>query len=159
MGQTPITVTAKIRAFLNYWLPPLLLTCVIVAFASDLGSAQNFRLSIYLLKLLFPWLPAAEIYRWSLVIRKIGHFIVYGLLCLSYVRAFYRQLHLSRRLALLAALLICLVVASADEGRQFFYASRSGRVEDVLLDMSGAATAGLVWLSIAWLRTVRESQT
>lgn len=149
-----ITYGKKIFSFLYYWLPPLLLTMAIIAFAGDLGSVHNFQLTIYFIKFLFPELPQAEVYHFSVILRKIGHFVAYALLCLSYTRAFYRQVRLSRTVALLLALSVCLVVAVADEGRQFFYTSRSGRPQDVLLDMSGAATAGVLWLLTTGTKTL-----
>ena len=143
---------SKFTDFCYYWLPPLALTLGIIAFAGDLGSVQNFRLSIYLLKLLLPHYPAAEIYRLSMILRKVGHFLAYGILCWSYLRAFYHHWHRSMWSSLGLALLICLLVAMADEGRQAFYTSRNGSPVDILLDLSGAVTAGFFWLGLQFLR-------
>jgi VanZ family protein len=44
---------------------------------------------------------------------------------------------------------LCLSVAMADEGHQWFYASRGASVYDVILDMSGASLAALI-TAVVW---------
>lgn len=160
--MTVANQVSTLSAFTNFcyfWLPPLALTLGIIAFAGDLGSVQHFRLSIYLLKLLLPHYPAAEIYRLSLMLRKVGHFLAYAALCLSYLRAIQHQWSLAGGASLGLALAVCTVVALADEGRQFFYISRTSSFLDVLLDLSGAITAGLLWLGAQHLRRIAKPRS
>ncbi len=130
--------------FLYYWLPPMLLTAGILALAGDLGSVSKFRWPIAILKYLLPSLSRQEIYQIYAVLRKIGHFLAYGLLFFSYVRAWWWHVRLSRWHAILLALAVCLLVAVADESRQAGHTSRTGSVRDVALDMSGALAAAMV---------------
>jgi VanZ family protein len=95
-------------------------------------------------------------WRWHIVIRKTGHFLGYGLLSISWFRAFWMTLRasapLSRsRVAIHSfAMLGTLAVAACDEVHQTFLPNRSGSVWDVLLDCSGAAIMQvLIWI---WMR-------
>jgi VanZ family protein len=97
--------------------------------------------------------------QWSrlhLIIRKCGHFTGYGLLSISWFRAFWMTFRTSAlpNSRLIAAhslaMLGTLLVASGDEFHQTFLANRSGSLRDVLVDCSGAALMQvLVWL---WMR-------
>jgi VanZ family protein len=96
---------------------------------------------------------------WSqlhLIIRKCGHFTGYGLLSLSWFRAFWMTFRTSalvdsRRIAAHSfAMLGTLLVASCDEFHQTFLPNRTGTIHDVLVDCSGAAFMQLlIWL---WMR-------
>jgi VanZ family protein len=90
------------------------------------------------------------------IIRKCGHFTGYGLLSLSWFRAFWMTFRLSapfdsRRIAAhCLALLGTLLVASGDEFHQTFLPNRTGTIRDVFVDGFGAAIMQiLVWL---WMR-------
>ena len=89
--------------------------------------------------------------RWDLfhhLIRKTGHFVGYGTMCLLWLRAWW--LSLPRAGFLLDATLALLgtaAVASADEFHQSFVPNRTGVPSDVLLDCTGA----VVLLLIAYL--------
>jgi VanZ family protein len=97
--------------------------------------------------------------QWSLlhlIIRKCGHFTGYGLLSISWFRAFWMTFRTfapadSRRIAAHSlAMLGTLFVASCDEFHQTFLPNRSGTLRDVLVDCSGAVLAQMmVWL---WMR-------
>lgn len=93
--------------------------------------------------MLFPSSPLPEIYQMYGDLRKVMHFLVYASLFAAYVRAWRWHVGLARWQAIFLALFICLLVSSADEGRQALYLSRTGRPRDVLLDMSGAVTAAI----------------
>ncbi len=139
-------VVQGIGRFFFYWLPPLIWSGGILFMASDHGSFQSFGWLINVLKALWPQASMAEIYQLYGILRKVLHFLVYASLLGVYVRALWGHLGLRRWPALLLSLLICLVIASADEARQAFYPSRQGRPSDVLLDMSGAVSATLILL-------------
>ena len=73
------------------------------------------------------------------VIRKTGHFIGYGLVGLSWLRAWWMTLPESNFLQdALLALLGTAAVASADEFHQTFLPNRTGLASDVVLDCTGA---------------------
>jgi VanZ family protein len=73
------------------------------------------------------------------LIRKSGHFVGYGLVGLSWLRAWWMTLPKSRFLHdATLALLGTALVASADEFHQSFLPNRTASVWDVLLDCCGA---------------------
>jgi len=100
-------------------------------------------------------------------IRKSGHMTGYGLLCLTFIRAWL--LTLGRRVDLTVAmwrarscamaLASTFVVASCDEWHQTFLPSRTGLFTDVLVDSTGASVmCGLVWV-ICWSGLGRKRRT
>jgi VanZ family protein len=78
------------------------------------------------------------------MIRKTGHFTGYGLLSLSWLRAFRLALQrpsFSPRFWLkphALAMLGTFLIACSDELHQAFLPNRTGRFQDVLIDCSGA---------------------
>lgn len=82
--------------------------------------------------------------RWDLIhhiVRKSGHFIGYGLLGLTWLRAWWFTLPRSRYLQnALLALAGTALVASLDEWHQTYLPNRTGSPWDVLLDCCGAVT-------------------
>jgi VanZ family protein len=70
-------------------------------------------------------------------VRKTIHFSFYGLLGWSSFR-WVLSLDLRLRRAVVVGLLMVLVHASYDEGRQTFFADRTASVYDMMLDISGA---------------------
>jgi VanZ family protein len=121
------------------WVPPLLVSLVILALSGDLGAGK------YTLKLL-QWLltqnnllnlvPSDEFHTF---LRKVGHFVVYGSLGFYYLRAF--QMHrptLKWPVFWVAA--ICLTLALLDEGRQSTVPDRVASWMDIILDITAATT-------------------
>ena len=93
--------------------------------------------------------------------RKTGHFVGYGMVCLTLVRAWL--LTLARRVGLAAGqwrwegngmgVASTALVASLDEWHQTFIPSRTGMVSDVGLDtLGGLVACGLVWAVCAVVR-------
>ena len=112
--------------------------------SGDLGSGKN---SLGILKWLLSWfvdLEPAQLKMINFYVRKIGHFLAYGIMYVLWFRAFRGQAHYGPRRACLWSLGFCLFHASMDEGRQWFYASRGASISDVFLDMSGAGLAALI---------------
>lgn len=139
----PVSEQSGIFYFCYYWLPPLFLTAGILLMAGDLGSASSLKLPMVILKYLLPSWSIKDIYQFYYELRKIGHFLAYAALFFTYVRAWRWHLQMPRLKAILLALAICLLVSSADEGRQLFHHSRTGSPRDIGLDMSGALTAAI----------------
>jgi len=141
LAKEPAAARPWLVPMVSYWLPPFLLTIGILLMAGDWGSTSNLRLPIRILAMLFPSYPLAEIYQIYGGLRKLMHFLVYAALFAVYARAWRWHVGLGRWTAVFLALLICLLISSADESRQALYLSRSGSPRDVLLDMTGAVTA------------------
>ncbi|HVL31878.1 MAG TPA: VanZ family protein [Solirubrobacteraceae bacterium] len=79
---------------------------------------------------------------WDLILRKIAHIAVYGVLWIALVRATdWRRP--------LAATVIALLYAVSDEVHQTFVAGRHGAATDVAFDALGCAIAWLAWLLAA----------
>jgi VanZ family protein len=144
----------KIEAFGKYWLPPLLLSTAILIFAGDLGAGYNSRFIIPLLQALSPSLSLAQLNLIHFYLRKAGHFLAYALLLTTWVRPWKVRLGFSLEKSAILSLMIVLLVAALDEGRQSFYASRGGSPWDVLLDMSGALTAALILVVFSRRETI-----
>ncbi|WP_244502209.1 VanZ family protein [Terriglobus roseus] len=106
---------------------------------------------------------AASDEHWPVVhhhIRKTGHFLGYGSLCLALLRGWMltwvvplQSLSTARwRGYCVAMAIFCtMLTASFDEVHQSFLPSRTGLVTDVWLDTAGAATLVML-VSISWLR-------
>ena len=129
--------------FLNYWLPPLLWGLAVPCLSGDLGSGKN---TLGILRWLFSWfvdLKPAQINQANFYVRKTGHVLAYGLMYFLWFRAFRAQAHYKPWPASLWSLGLCLLYASMDEGRQWFYDTRGASIRDVILDMSGASLTAL----------------
>ena len=89
--------------------------------------------------------------------RKTGHFLGYGALGLTWLRAWRRTLPKTRFLAQAALALVgTVLVASCDEWHQTFLPNRTGSPWDVLLDSFGAAILfGATWI---FLRRLPRTQ-
>ncbi|MGD0913034.1 MAG: VanZ family protein [Terracidiphilus sp.] len=136
------------RFWISAWLP-VAIGVTVIAFESTTWFGADYTSS-----------PLRAIYqaifgpvgnaRWDVIhhyIRKSGHFIGYGILCLAWLRAWWMSLTL-RGLAFWRCALLGLVctalVASCDEWHQTFLPNRTGTPRDVLLDCCGAAAAILL---------------
>ena len=116
----------------------------VLCMSGDLGSGKN---TLGILKWLLSWFVALEPAQLAMInfyVRKTGHFLAYGLMYFLWFRAFRGSADYGPWRACLWALGFSLLFASADEGRQWFYASRGASICDVLLDMSGAGLAALI---------------
>jgi VanZ family protein len=105
---------------IDLWLPPIALMGLIFFLSAqpDLSSGLG---------------------TWDLVLRKLAHAGIYGLLCLLWWRAL-RPLGSARR-AIVAAWLIAVGYAVTDEWHQTFIEGRHGSPLDVLIDATGATLA------------------
>jgi len=124
----------------------------VLCLSGDLGSGKN---TLAILEWLFSWfvdLEPAQLHLINFYLRKTGHVMVYGFMGFLWFRAFRKHAHYGPGRACLWSLGFCLLFASMDEGRQWFYPSREASIWDVLLDMSGAALAALVTAAVWRLR-------
>jgi len=143
------------RAFQLFWawLPAALGVCVIILESTEMFSSANTSGPLRGFWQKFFGVESAE--RWEEIhhiIRKTGHFIGYGTLSLLFYHAWRRTAeilhrHRVRIRNVLYALACTLVVASSDEYHQTFVPGRTGRWQDVLLDLAGACVLQLIfWL-------------
>ena len=153
------------RWWFSVWVPVVIAIAVIAAESTDTFSAEHT--SGWLRPAIERVLGAFTDAHWDLFhhyLRKSGHFIGYGTVGLTFLRAWLYTLSRRGRSALLTwrlesailAVLSTAVVASCDEFHQTFIPSRTGTPTDVLLDTIGAITlCSLVWL-ICWSRPAKE---
>ena len=107
------------------WLPPVALMAIIFFFSAqpDLSSGLGVV---------------------DLVLRKIVHFVEYGLLCFLLWRALRTVTSPDR--AILLALLIASAYAATDEWHQTYVEGRHGTPVDWLIDSAGAfVVAARLW--------------
>jgi VanZ family protein len=98
--------------------------------------------------------------RWEVIhhyIRKTGHFVGYGLVGLTWLRAWrITRPEWRFRIDAVFAMVATLVIASADEFHQSFLPNRTSTPWDVLIDCCGALVLQLV--AYAVLRTRRPGR-
>lgn len=85
--------------------------------------------------------------------KTLGHFGNYAFLYFLWFRAFRGQKGYQPARTFLWSLGLCLALALLDEGHQGMFASRTGSLRDVVLDLAGASTAALI-TSIFWTAKV-----
>ena len=142
---------------LRAWWPAAVWVGVIAVESTDYLSSDNTSSVLYsVLTRLFGEINLYDFLVWHFYLRKAGHFIGYGILCLLMVRGWRATLAVGRVwLVPLLALIATALVASLDEWHQTFIPSRSGTVRDVVLDSVG----GLIFLILAqfWIRRRRSA--
>jgi VanZ family protein len=153
------------RWWFSVWAPVAIAIAVIAAESTDTFSAEHT--SSWLRPAIERFLGVFTDAHWDIFhhyLRKSGHFIGYGTVGLTFLRAWLHTLARRGRSALLPwrlessilAVLSTAVVASCDEFHQTFIPSRTGTPADVLLDTLGSITlCSLVWL-ICWSRPSRK---
>ncbi len=151
------TQGSRLLRGLSTWGPAVLWSGAILMMAGDLGSSQHTGWWLSWLREYLPFLqavPLATLNRW---LRSAGHFLAYAGLLGVWVRACWRQWPTRDLCGLGVGLGLTLAVALLDEGWQSFHRSRSGSLNDVLLDMSGALSMALalLWWRIRKLRPGR----
>ncbi len=133
----------------NLWLylPPVLWISGIFYLSSDKGSISNTsRYLSPIFGLFIPNKKSDELKTYHLYLRKICHFVAYGILALFASLAFYNSpVFFSPAYWHVSAFLTVLFVASADEIKQSFSNNRVGSFFDVVLDCFGGLTMILVY--------------
>ena len=108
-----------------------------------------------ILSAILPGDGPGAIARWHILIRWSAHFIEYATLFLALALGPMRR----RPMLAFGA---CLLIATLDESLQLLTTSRSGRVADVALDMTGPATMLMLalpyWDNRAWRRTAPSAR-
>ncbi len=158
---------AKLRAqiagagWFQVWLPVAFAVSVIMVESTNTFSAQHT--SGWLRPIFERIFGHVNEALWSVLhkaARKSGHFTGYGLVCLTFLRAWLLTLGRKAGLLLRAwrwrsqglALACTVTVASLDEWHQTFIPSRTGSATDVLIDTTGATTLSLLlWFTCWWI--------
>src|SRR6266702_553230 len=149
------------RWWFRVWAPVVIAIAVICVESTGTFSAENT--SSWLRPIAERLFGAMQDSTWDSfhhVLRKTGHFVGYGTVGFTFLRAWLHTLGQRGRMSLLSwrlessvlAIFSTAIIASGDEFHQSFLASRTGTPVDVLLDTTGACTlCFLVWL-ICWSR-------
>jgi VanZ family protein len=150
-------MNSKVGRILLYWLPVAAWVGIICIESTDMMAANNTgHLLLAILTPLFGPIDPERFQIFHAVLRKTGHFIGYGILCLLFFRAMRATLAGTlRRWATLAIVFTC-VVASLDELHQAFLPSRTGRLHDIVLDTCGAACMQLLLIGFFRRRDKRS---
>ena len=124
------------------YAPLILWISIILSASSDQASmSQTSRFIGPLLQFIFPGASADTIYLYHHYIRKLGHFTAYFTLAFWVFRAFSgSSRNILKKYWFVCSIGLVALVASTDEFRQSFFASREGSIYDVLLDISGGLT-------------------
>jgi VanZ family protein len=157
-----LETTSEDRRGITFWLSawvPVLIAVTVIAFESTeyFGSDHTSGPLRWLYEHLF---GAISRQRWDQIhhiLRKSGHFVGYGMVALTWLRAWWMTLpRLSFFKDALLALLGTTLVAASDEFHQSFLPNRTSSPWDVLLDCCGAVVMQMVFFLI--LRLVRPIQ-
>jgi VanZ family protein len=150
------------RWWVSVWLPVAIAVAVIAVESTTTFSAQNT--SSWLRPVFERVVGTMSDRVWGALhhyLRKSGHFVGYGTVGFTFLRAWLHTKARNGISTLLAwrlectvlAILSTAVVASLDEFHQTFLPGRTGVPSDVLLDTSGASALCLVlWLTRWWGR-------
>lgn len=142
----------KLRAFLKFWLSPLLWMALIFTGSSDAKSYQHTSLLVEpFLHWLFPHMTQAHVEEIHHLIRKCGHLTEYAVLAFLFWRAVRQPVKNDSRPwrwgEAGVSLSLVFIYAASDEFHQRFVPARTPMVSDVLIDTCGGA-AGLFALWI-----------
>jgi VanZ family protein len=110
------------------------------------SSYASSRLAEVLLNVTNEFIPSHTLVLIDFVVlvRKGAHFVNFMILMWCVLSVTYKNLHQFG----LYSFIFCLLIAICDEGIQLFVSGRSAQLSDIMLDMSGAAFAFIVWLII-----------
>ncbi len=147
------------RAFVKYWLPPLLWMFLIFGGSSDvLSDRHTSRFLVPMLRWFKPDISEEMLDRIQYIVRKGGHVTEYAILTAllwragrSWNRAEPNDPHPWRWQPAAFAIGVAALYAATDEFHQSFIPSRYSSPVDVCIDTAGACTAiVLIWLIGRW---------
>lgn len=139
-------VHADVRRELNYWLPPILWSAVILIASTDLFSGSNTAgvLQQIAVTVFGHRLSPETAAKLNYVLRKSAHLTEYGILSALTFRALRGGRRSWNPRWAIGAIVLATFIASIDEIHQSFVPSRTGTWHDVLLDAVGAAIAQIL---------------
>jgi hypothetical protein len=139
------------------WWPSLINITIVSMESTDTFSAANTRHRYY------HWfcdhIMAVTWDTWGIInweLRKIGHFVGYGMFCLIFYTCVTRtllphggeSLNQLRRRRSLGALVCTFLLAVGDEFHQTFIPSRTGSFHDVITDTVGGFAMLTLWFGL-----------
>lgn len=162
--QRPTIAEKDLHWWFSVWAPVMLAIAVICVESTGTFSAENT--SSWLRPIVERFFGAISDATWDAYhhyLRKTGHFVGYGTVAFTFLRAWLHTLGrrgasslLSWRLeSTVLAIISTATVASCDEFHQSFLSSRTGTPADVLLDTAGACVLCLLVWIICWSRRTR----
>jgi VanZ family protein len=166
-------MASRLKSLLWSWLPVVFWVSIIAFESTNLLSSANTGSILYkVLKAIFGPIRQHDFDLIHFVLRKLGHFVGYGILGLLFFRA-VRRTYMDRtpssespaqqtlrellRRAANVAVLCTAGVASLDEWHQTFLPSRTGALHDVVLDTMGAIVL-LLFVLAHYSRTLRTTE-
>jgi VanZ family protein len=160
-GRTPPHAKTFLGWLISTWWPVVLMLAVIARESTSMFSSDR---TSPIFRAIYQALagPVSDAQWPSIlhIIRKSGHFLGYGTLGLTWLRAWMRMwvtwlIHRSaavfRGYCVLMAMSCTAFVASLDELHQSFLPDRTGVPSDVVLDCTGAAALMLLCANF-WIR-------
>jgi VanZ family protein len=135
------------KFWVSAWLPVLVAVCLVAVESTPyFGGDRTSSPLRHLWESLFG--PVSD-HTWHIIhilIRKSGHFVGFGSVGLTWLRAWWMTLpHASFLRLEILAMIGTAIVASADEYHQSFLPNRTSSPRDVLLDCIGALV--MMWLA------------
>lgn len=129
----------------RYALASIWLGLVLFLGTAYFAAANTAPVVFPLLKKLAPGASDAQLHATHIVLRKLAHMAEYAVLALLWFWAIVVRTGRPVRAAWIA-LLVCLACAVADETHQAIVPARTGSLQDVAIDVAGAAGALLIAL-------------
>ena len=129
----------------RYALASIWLGVVLFLGTAYFAATNTAPFVLPLLKKLAPAASNGQLHATHIVLRKLTHMAEYAVLALLWFWAIVLRSGRSVRAAWIA-LLVCLACAVADETHQAIVPARNGSLQDVAIDVAGAAAALLIAL-------------
>jgi len=107
--------------------------------------SPKHRLVDKIIFIFWPKISLAHLDLVHFIIRKLAHLSVYGILSLLWSWVFKPEAENWNTVWVTKVLFICLCAASLDETHQSLIQSRTGSPIDVIIDISGAGLAQVLW--------------
>jgi len=153
-----------VAGFISTWLPVAIGLAIIIIESTDSLSADKTSrfLRPFFAYLFGPMTDEHWHFFHHVLLRKNGHFLGYGTLGMTWLRAWLRTFAAQpwtiaqwRLRSAVLGVVCTFLTASADEYHQSFLPSRTGQFSDVLLDTCGALIFTLIVANL-WRRSSAE---
>jgi VanZ family protein len=151
----------KAPKFVRYWMPVIIWMTLIFIGSTDVLSAEHTsRFLVPFLRWLDPQISWATVNSIQIVIRKLGHLTEYAILATLIWHALRSAESWKRSIRILftTSLIACAVFAASDEFHQSFVASRTSSMNDVIIDICGAAIALAICVALASRNVLKQKR-